>query len=126
MLKSKTRLYSIWSHMKNRCNSPKSDNYENYGKRGIKVCNEWQNSFDIFQEWAVTHGYSDTLTLDRKDNTGNYTPDNCQWITLTEQQLNRRNTTIIDGKTTTLLELSNLTGIPRTTVSKRLKKFGVI
>jgi len=112
--------------MKNRCNSPKSDNYENYGKRGIKVCNEWQNSFDIFQEWAVTHGYSDTLTLDRKDNTGNYTPDNCQWITLTEQQLNRRNTTIIDGKTTTLLELSNLTGIPRTTVSKRLKKFGVI
>ena len=108
--------------MKNRCNSPNSDNYKRYGYRGIKVCDEWNNSFKSFKTWALANGYDDNLTLDRKDNNGNYEPDNCRWITLIEQQKNRSNSTIFNGKVTTLTELSQLTGIPRTTLSKRLRK----
>jgi len=122
LVESKTRLYRIWSHMKNRCNSPNSDNYKRYGYRGIKVCDEWNNSFKSFKTWALANGYDDNLTLDRKDNNGNYEPDNCRWITLIEQQKNRSNSTIFNGKVTTLTELSQLTGIPRTTLSKRLRK----
>lgn len=85
-----TRLYSIWQHMKNRCNQPKAHNYKYYGGRGITVCEEWQESFEKFHDWAVTHGYSKELTIDRKDVNGNYEPDNCRWATKLEQELNKR------------------------------------
>ena len=90
--KSNTRLYRIWSCMKTRCYNEKWINYKNYGGRGIAICDDWRNDFQAFYTWALSHGYSDTLTIDRIDVNGNYEPTNCRWITLKEQQSNRTNT----------------------------------
>jgi len=87
---SKTRLFTIWDNMRRRCYDKGATGYKYYGGRGIKVCKKWQD-FIPFKDWALSHGYTDDLTIDRIDNDGNYEPDNCQWITHKDQQKNRRN-----------------------------------
>ena len=84
-----TRLHRIWVEMKHRCYLQSDTNYHKYGARGITVCDEWRNDFKAFYDWAMSHGYSDELNIDRIDGTGNYEPTNCRWATYTEQNLNR-------------------------------------
>lgn len=86
----RTRLYRIWSSMKTRCNNPNTKRYRDYGGRGIKICEEWEESFAAFRKWALENGYEDDLTIDRRDNDRGYYPENCRWITIKEQQSNRR------------------------------------
>ena len=69
--KTDTRLYSIWENMKARCYNKNKPKYKIYGAKGIRVCKEWKESFDSFHDWAVSHGYRDSLTLDRKCRTAN-------------------------------------------------------
>lgn len=86
------QLLTKWHGMKSRCNDT---NNPNYGGRGIKVCDEWNNSeygFLAFYTWSITHGYREGLTIDRIDVNGNYEPNNCRYITMVEQQYNKRNT----------------------------------
>lgn len=118
-----TRIYSIWSDMKRRCTDSSVVGYENYGGRGIKVCEEWTN-FESFYSWAIDNGYSDNLTLERIDVNGNYEPNNCKWATMIEQANNKRNNVIveIDGVSKTVAEWSRLTGIPYMKIYKRVRR----
>lgn len=86
---SNSRIYHIWQHMKARCKNQNNPRYARYGGRGIKVCEEWENSFESFWEWSRTHGYEDDLTIDRINNDGNYEPSNCRWIPFADQSRNR-------------------------------------
>lgn len=87
---SHTRLHNTWEHMRGRCYNPNNPKYKNYGGRGIKICDEWYNSYLAFKDWAINNGYDDTLTIDRINNDGNYEPNNCRWATIKQQNNNQR------------------------------------
>lgn len=98
---TETRLYRTWCGIKARCNNPNAPHYNRYGQRGIRVCEEWQNSFEAFRDWAVVSGYDEALTgkeqsLDRIDANGDYCPENCRWISMKAQARNRSDTVYID------------------------------
>lgn len=91
---SHSRLYRVWRSMKARCQNPKTEQYHNYGGRGIKVCQEWQK-YEPFRDWAMSHGYNPNAsfgqcTIDRIDVDGNYEPSNCRWVDLKTQANNKR------------------------------------
>lgn len=119
-----TRLYRIWQHMKARCGDLSGKHYPNYGDRGIEVCTEWINSFELFCEWALANGYSESLTIDRIDPNGNYEPSNCRWLTMKGQGNNKRNNVYvtINGKTQTMMQWSEELHIRYRTVRYRISK----
>ena len=116
------RLYSIWAGMRQRCSNKEASGYKNYGGRGIKVCEEWQESYFNFERWARDNGYNNSLTIDRINNNGDYTPENCRWATKTQQQNNRRNNRLIcvKGKKMTIAEAADKYGIPRSKAYQRI------
>lgn len=84
------RLRRIYNGMKQRCYNPNNDNYPNYGGRGISICDEWLNEREAFISWALSHGYSNDLSIDRINVNGNYEPSNCRWATDELQRNNQR------------------------------------
>lgn len=125
--KSKTRLYYVWRNMLNRCYDAKVRDYPHYGGRGIAVCDEWKNDFQMFYEWAVANGYDETAkrgenTLDRINTDGNYEPSNCRWVSEKVQANNKRNNYNVEynGEKMTLKQLAELTGIEYKVLYKRI------
>ena len=93
----KSRLYSIWNNMKSRCKNPNSPNYQYYGEKDVDLCEEWKE-FKNFRDWARKNGYQDDLQIDRIDNDGNYYPENCHWVTRSEQMNNTEQNHILTYK----------------------------
>lgn len=120
---SNTRLYRIWKGMKNRCYNPNVPSYKNYGGCGIRVCDEWQQ-YKAFRDWALNHGYSEDLTIERKDYDGMYEPSNCEWIPRPDQGKNTSRNRYIEygGKTMTLADWSKTLGGGPNLVATRLQR----
>lgn len=91
-----TRLYNIFKNMKARCYNPKNPKYPIYGGKGITIWSEWLKDRTKFFSWALSHGYSDNLTIDRIDGNKGYYPENCRWVTIQQQNRNLSSNRHID------------------------------
>ena len=115
-------LAAIWRSMRNRCENPNNDHYNLYGGRGIFVCDRWQSLENFISD--MEEGYKPGLQIDRIDNDGPYSPDNCRWVTREENGRNKRNnrniTTVIGKKP--LVEQSEISGVPPATIRDRIEK----
>lgn len=122
--KRKTKIYRVFSEMKQRCYNKNHKDYKNYGARGIIVCSEWLDDFMNFYNWAMDNNYQEGLSIDRIDVNGNYEPDNCRWADRKTQSNNRRNNTSIsyNGKTQTLAQWGEELGVDQHTISLRKRK----
>lgn len=120
---SRTRLYQIYADMKTRCYNPNDKFYKDYGGRGITIDKRWEQ-YVSFAKWAKANGYSDELTIERIDVDGNYSPENCTWVTKRKQCFNRRTNHFITykGEKITLSELCERTGIAPKTIIRYEKK----
>lgn len=119
---SNSKLYAIWKSMRQRCNNSSNLMYNYYGGRGITVCQEWDNDYITFKNWAIENGYSENLSIDRIDNNKGYSPENCRWATKIQQANNMRNNHYItlNNKTQSLTEWCKELNIKRDTVKSRL------
>lgn len=111
------RLYLTWRGMLGRCSNPTARSYQDYGGRGISVCDEWL-SYDVFYEWAYANGYTDELTIDRIDNNKGYSPENCRWTDKVTQNRNKRNVRDVNGET--IPEIAERLGLNYATVYRRV------
>lgn len=120
----KKRIYRIWSNIKQRTNNKNNPKFSHYGGRGIKMCERWYIFPNFYDDMIV--GYRDDLEIDRIDNNGNYSKENCRWATRTQQvnntSINRKIT--ISGETKTLVEWAKLLGIKPNTITTRILKYG--
>ena len=125
-----SRIYNIFHGMRQRCNNKNCSAYKNYGAKGIKVCPEWDSAmgFRSFYKWSIENGYQDNLTIDRIDNSKGYSPDNCRWITNSEQQRNKTNNVKVefDGEEMFFPDISEKTGLNEKTLRERYKRKGCI
>lgn len=121
-----TRIYRIYKGMHSRCETISQSSYQNYGGRGIRVCDEWsgKDGFFCFYKWAMQNGYADDLSLDRIDNDGNYEPSNCRWADNKTQRKNRRisKNYVYNGKTMSLSEIAEMKGIKYGALYQRVVK----
>ena len=115
-------IYSVYYNMIDRCHYPKDHNYKLYGARGIKVCEEWRKDKKAFFDWAFANGYEKGLSLDRIDNNGDYSPQNCRWATNKQQSNNKRTNHLIEinGEIHTISEWAEITGILKSTIRERI------
>jgi len=117
--------YKCWEQMKQRCYNPNKDGYRNYGGRGIKVCRQWRNSFERF---LLDIGARPSLdhSVDRIDNDGDYSPENCRWATAEQQGRNRRDNLLVEfqGRRMLLVEVPRPRGMGYNTLKQRVIVLG--
>jgi hypothetical protein len=121
---SKTRLYKIYTSMKTRCYNPADSHYHSYGGRGITICDEWLNDFSAFYNWAIENGYEPDgeHTIDRIDVDKGYSPANCRFITIHDQQFNKTNTHYIEvqGERISIAQAAERFGLNPKTIYTRV------
>lgn len=118
-----THLHNVWCAMRRRCRNSNQADYIHYGGRGIRVCKSWEESFEAFRQWALSNGYSQDMTIDRINVNGDYSPENCRWISSKEQAQNRRNNRMITfrGETHTISVWAEIRNIPYSTLYMRFR-----
>jgi hypothetical protein len=118
--KTGTSIYYRWWNMINRCENPKVKSFQDYGVRGITVCERWHLFDNFLADMGEPPGPG--YTIERTDNEKGYSPDNCVWATRSRQQRNTRANRLVtfNGQTKTLAEWSEILGIGRTTLAARL------
>ena len=121
---SDTRIMKIFSGILNRCYNKKEPAWGRYGGRGIKVCKEWLEDRTKFYLWSINNGYSDNLTIDRKDNSKDYSPENCRWVNYKTQGRNTRSNLVINykGDKKCLSEWCEVLGLKYKLTQERLKR----
>lgn len=120
---TRTRIYKTWLGMIARCSGASGEkDHKHYRDKGVSVCDEWK-SFETFLAWASASGYKDNLTIDRIDNDGDYTPENCRWATKIVQQNNTSKNVVIKafGRSMTMAQWAREYGIRNGTLFARLK-----
>lgn len=117
---SKHPLYRKWARMRARCYYPKQDHYDRYGGRGIRVCDEWKSDCEAFIGWALENGWKPGLQIDRIDNDGHYSPDNCRFVDAKTNAANRSDTVLIGG--VCLTEAAERAGVKEKTVRMRVAR----
>ena len=123
------RLYALWSGIKRRCYNQNDHCYQTYGAKGIGMCDEWRDDYTAFRDWALVNGYDlyaqrGECTIDRIDNTKDYCPENCHFITTAEQNDNKSNVIHVEynGEIKNLAEWSKVVGVKYTTLVNRFHK----
>lgn len=122
---SGSRIYNIWQKMISRCERPGDPSFKKYGAKGITVCESWHD-FNSFYSWSISNGYSDALTIDRKDGALGYCPENCRWATYHEQANNTKSNVLYyyNGHTYTLAELAREYNLPYKRLHQRVRVRG--
>lgn len=121
---AKTRIYRIYLGMKKRCYNKNYFQFQYYGGKGIRICDEWLNNFKSFYDWSIANNYNDTLTIDRINSNGNYCPENCRWVDKYVQANNKKTNKLItyNNETHTMTEWSKITGLTYSTIQHRLDR----
>lgn len=126
--KSNTRIYYVWKEMVQRCTNPRNRSYQDYGGRGITVCDEWrgENGFINFYTWSLESAYESGLEIDRINNDGNYGPENCRWVTRELQANNKRNNILVEhrGIKKTVSQWARQLDMDDKKIRQRIKKLG--
>ena len=121
---TKDPLYKIWSYMKGRCYNKNHENYMYYGGRGIRVCREWRTNFEAFRIFCKSNGWEKGLEIDRIDNNGDYTPENCRFVTHQENSTNKSDSyrwCVYGVEYKTAREAAEASNISQQTLMKRCK-----
>lgn len=118
---SHTPVHNVWSHMKRRCSDEASPQYANYGGRGIKVCSRWDSFLNFLEDMGVP---AEGMTLERIDNDGGYSKENCRWADKKDQANNRRSSRFIEfaGKRLTLAQWERENGLRAGQLHERLAR----
>ena len=124
---SNKRLQSIFKHMKQRCYIDSCRDYRWYGAKGIKICDEWLNNPQSFEAWALSNGYNDTLTIDRKEEDKDYCPENCRWITPSDNAKYKSTTSLIEvnGEIHTGQDWSRILGFGKNRINTYIRDYGL-
>jgi hypothetical protein len=117
-----TPTFKSWDSMKQRCTNPKAPDFARYGGRGVRVCGRWLESFENFLHDMGARPTGQTL--DRVDVNGDYTPENCRWATMSQQQRNKRTSSVAEfgGVTRTYAEWAEITGVNSKAIGERLRR----
>lgn len=129
--RNKDRLYAVWRGMRERCSNPNNTSYRWYGAIGVTVCEEWERDYNTFRKWALENGYDETLprgvqTIERKDPNKSYSPENCEWKTIQQQQRNKRGSVLyeMNGEKHILSEWSEILNVDYNLLRSRVGSYG--
>lgn len=121
------RIKTIFNGMKQRCYNREEESYRWYGAKGIKICDEWLDNPKSFEEWSMQNGYDDDLTIDRKDSSLDYCPDNCRWVTKESNSKYKSTTSLINvnGEIHSGKDWAKILGIGHNRINIYVKKYGL-